>query len=310
MRGGSSDIGGDGSSTREASASRDAGLRRHLDERVGGLHGNVDRIDAYLDAIARSDARAEPIGPFTLFVREGPGWPFYGRPSPGATSFTPNAVRAVRARQQELEIPETFEWVVDLAPQLASVLAASGLAVTERPLMALTHDRWTPFPLPAGCELRPMSPDDPALPAAMAVQHLGFAEPGTDVGDAGVDALPGTEGQVDAGHVAALRERVRGGRTHMASLWIDGAAVAAGGHQPLDGVTEIVGVATLPAFRRRGLAAALTSALALDAFERGCELVCLSAGDERVARVYERVGFERVGTFADAAPAGGDQARD
>lgn len=84
--------------------------------------------------------------------------------------------------------------------------------------------------------------------------------------------------------------------------------MATGAHRPLGGATEVVGVATLPAYRRRGLAAALTSALVQDALERGVELVCLSAGDGDVARVYERVGFCRVGTFVDAEPAAGQPA--
>lgn len=33
----------------------------------------LGRIDAYLDAVPRASARAEIIGPFTLFVTEGTG---------------------------------------------------------------------------------------------------------------------------------------------------------------------------------------------------------------------------------------------
>ena len=34
------------------------------------------RLERYLDAAPRSAARAEPVGPFTLFVGTGP-WPYY-----------------------------------------------------------------------------------------------------------------------------------------------------------------------------------------------------------------------------------------
>jgi predicted GNAT family acetyltransferase len=61
-------------------------------------------------------------------------------------------------------------------------------------------------------------------------------------------------------------------------------------------------VATLPAFRRRGIAAALTSELVRDAFERGAEVVFLSAGDVSIARVYERAGFRRIATACAAEP--------
>jgi predicted GNAT family acetyltransferase len=79
--------------------------------------------------------------------------------------------------------------------------------------------------------------------------------------------------------------------------------LAVGSHQPVGAVTEIVGVGTLPAARRRGLGAAVTAALVADARARGAELVFLSAGSEAIARVYERLGFVRVGTAGLASPA-------
>jgi predicted GNAT family acetyltransferase len=86
-----------------------------------------------------------------------------------------------------------------------------------------------------------------------------------------------------------------------AAARVAGVVASVGWHQPLEGASEIVGVATLPAFRRRGLGAAVTATLVADALERGIELVFLSADDERVARVYAKVGFERVGTACAAS---------
>ena len=62
----------------------------------------LDRLEAYYDAAPRSAARTEEIGPFTLFVSEGP-WPYYARPRLGASGFTVDAIEAVRARQRELD---------------------------------------------------------------------------------------------------------------------------------------------------------------------------------------------------------------
>ena len=62
--------------------------------------------------------------------------------------------------------------------------------------------------------------------------------------------------------------------------------VAAGAHQPVGGVSEIVGVATLPVVRRQGLGGAVTGTLVEDALARGVETVFLSAGSEDIARVY------------------------
>ena len=61
-------------------------------------------------------------------------------------------------------------------------------------------------------------------------------------------------------------------------------------------MTEIVGVATLPVVRRQGLGGAVTGALVEDALAHGVETVFMSAGSEDIARVYGRLGFQRVGT--------------
>ena len=52
----------------------------------------------------------------------------------------------------------------------------------------------------------------------------------------------------------------------------------------------------LPALRRRGIAGHLTWALAADAAESGVRTLFMSADGDDVARVYEGVGFRRVGT--------------
>jgi predicted GNAT family acetyltransferase len=67
-------------------------------------------------------------------------------------------------------------------------------------------------------------------------------------------------------------------------------------------VVEVVGVATLPSVRRRGLAAAVTSALTQHALDHGAEVVFLSAGDEDVARLYARIGYRPLATACIAGP--------
>jgi predicted GNAT family acetyltransferase len=98
---------------------------------------------------------------------------------------------------------------------------------------------------------------------------------------------------------AALRERIAAGRTVMMVAVENGEPVAVGTHAPVDvdgaEVSEIVGIATLPRFRGRGLGAGLASAL-VDHARETAETVFLTAGDDDVARIYERVGFARLGT--------------
>ncbi|MFF5704333.1 GNAT family N-acetyltransferase [Streptomyces sp. NPDC012794] len=79
--------------------------------------------------------------------------------------------------------------------------------------------------------------------------------------------------------------------------------LCSGQYNPVGDVAEIVGVGTLPAARRQGLALGVTAALVVAARARGARTVFLSAGDEDVARIYARAGFRRVGTALIAEPA-------
>jgi ribosomal protein S18 acetylase RimI-like enzyme len=257
----------------------------------------LDRIDAYCDAVPRTAARAEEIGPLVLFVPEGSAWPYYARPKRGGPRPTVDDVRRVRERQRELGEPESFEWIAEVSPGLIEVARAAGLEVAEHPLMALDE------PVPASiddAELRLVTPDDD-LALLGAVLEVGFSNPGTARGEVGVAELErrAATGPPDA--VEFRRERLRQGLTIWAAAWIDGFPVAGGMHQPVGGVTEVVGVAALPAFRRRGLGAAVTGLLVEDARDRGADTVFLTAGDDEIARVYARLGFVRVGTSCIAS---------
>jgi hypothetical protein len=89
-----------------------------------------------------------------LFVNDGPGWPFYARPTRGTATVTPPDVDRVRARQHQLGIPETFEWIAEVTPSLGPAASATGLAVTDHPLLALQPGALRPVRRPAGVQLR------------------------------------------------------------------------------------------------------------------------------------------------------------
>lgn len=95
---------------------------------------------------------------------------------------------------------------------------------------------------------------------------------------------------------ARRRRLMREGRiVTVAAYDDDGRVVGGGSHGPWGGTTELAGIAVLPRMCRHGVGAALTHALVADAGARGLATVFLSAQDDSVARVYERVGFRRVG---------------
>lgn len=263
-----------------------------------------ERIDAFCDAAPRPRATAEEIGPLVLFVPVGPGWPYYARPRrvPGRQPpITSADVRAVRARQRELLIPQSFEWIEQAAPQMTPAARQAGLEVREHPLMVLTR-LVPPPPLPRGFTVRVLAPRDPEVIRAWAVPGVAFGHPGTGIGEAGVTERDKIAADHDASTIALLRERLSSGQSALAAAIGPNGPLGAGSCQVAGGVAEITGVGVLPASRRRGLGAAVTAALAADALARGAEVVFLSATDETVARVYTRLGFRRIGTSMIAEP--------
>lgn len=263
----------------------------------------LERLDGYLDAVPRSAARTEAIGPFTLFVNDGEGWRFYARPRPGERAFEAAEVRAVLARQRDLDQPRQIEWVADLATGVGAAASRAGMRVAERPLMAMPVGDLEAVRAPVGVEVRVHTADED-LSCAIAVPMLVFGDLSGSAAEA-PGRLRAAAAGLDARAIAFTRGRIAAGSTTLMSAQVDGEPVASGSHQPVGGVSEITGVACLPAHRRRGIGAAITSALVVDARSRGADIVCLSAGDDDIARVYERVGFRRVGRVGEAtAPQG------
>jgi GNAT superfamily N-acetyltransferase len=259
------------------------------------------RIDAYLDAVPRPTSRVETIGPFAVFVQRLAGWPYYARPTPGATSVSATDVAAVRDRQRELGVPEEFEWVHELVPALEAAAREAGLEVVRHPLMLLDRNDVRRVPPPPGAEIRLATPQDD-LATLHGVVALAFSVPGTEVGSQDHAEAARIAAEAGPDLLVLVEDRMRRELTVTAVALVEGRPVAAGSHNPIGDATEIVGVGTLPAFRRRGLGAAVTSALVEDALGRGATTILLSAGDEEIARVYERVGFRVVGTAAAAQP--------
>jgi GNAT superfamily N-acetyltransferase len=222
---------------------------------------------------------------------------------PGAGTPAAEEIAKVRERQRGLGVPEALEWIHELVPDLLPLAKRSGMKVNEAPLMVLGEGRWrTPDP-PDGVAVRLLAPGDAALAASGAVAHIGFGHPGTAIGDAG----PAERDESAVGRSAVeldfLSDRIRNGLTQPAVAEDESGPLSAGSHQMVGEVSAIVGVATLPTARRRGLAALVTARLVQDARERGAELIFIEAESPDVARIYSRLGFERVGTACVAEPA-------
>jgi ribosomal protein S18 acetylase RimI-like enzyme len=255
-------------------------------------------VEACYDAIPRvGGARAVPVGPFEVFVREGAGWPLYARPRLGTTEVTADDVARVLDRQRELGVPRAIEWVHDLLPPLLPLVEAAGLPVERAPLLVLSELAEAP----TDATLALLDPDAPDFAdtwaVSSAVAALGFGAGGTSIGDAGPAARDAAVTKPSAEMLDFVRTGLhRPGRAEVIASTPTEGVLARGALQGADRAAEIVGVATLPSARRRGLGAAVSARLARYALDTGHDLVFLSAANEDVARIYERVGFRRVGT--------------
>jgi GNAT superfamily N-acetyltransferase len=262
----------------------------------------LDRIERYFSLAPLADAQVHTVGPLRVPIGS-PEWPHPARPEPGQEAAVEvEHVRSAIALQEQAGLPAALEWLGDRCRGLAGVARSAGLRVEELPL--LVADEPVEVLLPPEVRLYLVGADDPRLGLYQRLAELAFASPGQAAAPAGAgqgtpDVALGDPGPAELPPTEALRERVASGRTVMMVAVDDGQPVAIGSHQPVqvDGteISEVVGVATLPRFRGRGLGAGLTSALVEHA-RQTADLVFLSAGDDDVARVYERAGFARVGT--------------
>ena len=235
-------------------------------------------LERFYDAVPRPVADEHAMGPLSLFVaRE--GWAYYARPRLGTDAIDADDVRAVLDEQRRLDVPRSLEWVQEMTPSLLAAAREAGMRVQEHPLLVL-EGQLLGVRVP-DVEVSVLEPDDPRFAGARAAVFAGFE--GTD--DLSVEPVQ-----------QWITERVRGGLMRVVGAFDGPDPVGGGSHQTRGQVSELTGIATLPSWRGRGVGAAVTRALAEDAVASGARTVFLSAGDVMVARVYERVGFVRVGT--------------
>jgi len=179
---------------------------------------------------------------------------------------------------------------IDLEPSLHGPVRQAaqrmGLTMIEsRPGMTLAMADMAPVPSPDGVEV--FRVEDPALlNEVVEVDAAAFG------GDAATTRLflPDAVLEDPAQRVYAAR--------------VDGRLVSVGESTTLDGVIGVFGIATVPAYRRRGLGAAVTALLLAD--RRGeADLAVLDASDLGLG-VYERLGFRSMSTWEvwarEAAP--------
>jgi ribosomal protein S18 acetylase RimI-like enzyme len=249
-------------------------------------HHLIDRIQDYLRHAASISYEAVDVAPFQAFFHRTDDLVFfnYAIPDHDVTGDVSAPLQELRATFREYGRRPRWEYLEEFAPNLGSALQAAGFVEDARlQLMTCTDDALIDVVLPDGMEIVEVtshsSRDD--IYDFKVTQQRGFNPLATNTPtDEDIDSFIDTR----TGNVSFLAR-------------IDGEAVSAGGFStPFDGVCEIVGIATLAPFRRRGIASALTAHATRTAFERGVEVACLTAADAAAGHVYERIGYAPTAT--------------
>ncbi|MET7859545.1 GNAT family N-acetyltransferase [Streptomyces sp. NPDC005318] len=241
-------------------------------------------MDADVQSHIRTLALRSPdhlrIGPFT--IRYNPNWSLkyanYAIPDHDAEP-TAADVRALVAAFRERGRMPRLEYLPGGAPAVEPALAAAGFTVENlAPVLACAAgDLAEPKPVDALVIAEPAT--DTEFDVAARVQHHGY----------------GGTGEPEGGEAAWLRNAVAGGGVAALAL-LDGVPAGAGGCSvPVDGLTELAGLAVAGTFRRRGIGAALSAHLTATAFARGCRVVWLEPADAAVERIYAGIGYRRIG---------------
>jgi len=236
-------------------------------------------IAAYMRAAAGRRRSGSRIGPFTVGLDARSDDPFrnFAVPDDGACP-DPGQVSALIAYfRRNRRIPR-LEYVEQSAPHVLPALIAAGFAVERRtPVMIAAPDTVLTPRSPAGITVR-QAAGDADLAASAAVQHDAYQ-------------MPHPPGPHDIARMTGLVQR--GGIVVVAVDDDSGTVVGTGlvdVTADYPGMGELAAVGVLTAFRRRGIASAVSATLARTAHAHGIGLVFLEAEPEE-EQIYRRTGF-------------------
>ncbi|MGV9851089.1 GNAT family N-acetyltransferase [Streptomyces sp. NPDC003442] len=243
-----------------------------------------------VQSFAVANLRRRPVfveaGGFVAGIEPGTTSPYinYATPLPGARPTARDVKELIEAFRVRGLKPR-LEFAPDAAPAVEPALREAGFGVEA------THAYLVCTP-----ERLAVPRDTAAAPVAIPV-----AVPATDEDYRAIDAALSeafTSEFAASEEGAARLRRVQedGGAVRFVRAPDGGCAGGATCSAPAVGTAELAGVGTRPAFRGRGIAAAVTAALAETMFARGARSVWLEYSGEGSRRVYERVGFRPRGT--------------
>jgi GNAT superfamily N-acetyltransferase len=246
----------------------------------------LERLQAGTRALAGQGRETVRVAPFTAFIdhRRKLKYFSFAVPDVGAGAEAGEALAALAAAFSERGRTGRIELVDELTPALPAAVEAAGWSLAERiPVMACTPDSLVAPPVPEGIEIIVPGPDSPETVIAGWHRTLGIAFE--------------DEEEVEEAEVQVWRERAA--TSFYAAALADGEVVGTAAGSPITlGNSDLGAVATLPGYRRRGIAGVLTARAAAAAFAAGAEIVWLTAAPGAEG-IYAQAGFSVVGTAAN-----------
>ncbi len=244
----------------------------------------AQRLQGYLHTIMQVGRESLVIGGLTLYLEGfdpdvGANYALPNRPNPNITPSAFERIERVSAKRAQLIC---FQWLDTYAPGLTKQLSGMGYVQQEAlPLLVCQPGQLRPPAEGAALEFVVMNEEASLEDLA---EHW-------NINQRGFNPLPML---VEPNEVEYFRSTLTTSRAFTARL--DGMGVSSGMYTDIrDGVTELMGIATLQAYRRRGIGGALTAFATQSAFADGATLAFLTAASEEASRVYQRVGFGLVG---------------
>ncbi|WP_435172162.1 GNAT family N-acetyltransferase [Actinacidiphila sp. bgisy145] len=205
----------------------------------------------------------------------------YATPLPGAEPTAADVAALVAAFRGRGLTPR-LEFAPDSAPAVEPALRAAGFGTEAVHTYLVCEPGTLTVPPPSG--------------AGFAVAVPTAESEYTAIDAALAEAFTGESTASPEGAARLRRLQDGGGAVRYARTADGGCAGAASCSPPAVGTAEVAGIGTRPAFRCRGVGAAVTAAVAAAMFEQGAASVWLEYSGDDSRRVYERLGFTPQGT--------------
>ncbi len=245
------------------------------------IYSVESRIQAYLRAAGSRRRETLQIGPFLATFTSHSDNPYlsYAMPDDSAEPTPDDIAGFIEASEAHGRTPR-LEYVPGLAPMVEPALLAAGFVVECRtPLMTCLPGQVVELAVPAGITLlQPATVDE--IHEMATAQHEAYGG-----GTPSPEDVAWLQDSLAAGAIAVLARETQTG-------------VATGGGVctvPIGAASEVAGIGVREAFRRRGIAGALTARLTQEAFASGVTLAFLMAATDVEARIYARAGFTEIG---------------